>query len=123
LRLVTTDTGLAGKVVRAYLYNSDPTASTGVVGGDNAAFSNKKAGYIGSLSGVMETGFSDGAVGRLVPTWPDTGRTPAGGFIVAKPATGAKTLWVQYQSVDGFTPSANSTTLIGTLKGFQGRAA
>jgi hypothetical protein len=39
----STDTGLAGKKIRAYLFNSDPTASTGVGGGDNAAYSQKKA--------------------------------------------------------------------------------
>jgi hypothetical protein len=123
----STDTGLAGKRIRAYLYNSDPTASTGVGGGDNAAFANKKAGYIGSFSGVLETGFSDGAVGRLVPAFNDTTtapsqNAPAGGFIVTKPTSGAKTLFIQYQTLDAFTPSANSTTIIGTARGWQGRA-
>lgn len=124
----STDTGLAGKRIRAYLFNSDPTASTGVGGGDNAAYSQKKAGYIGSFSGVLESGFSDGTVGRLVATFADgaaagTPHAQAGGFVVAKPTSGAKTLFIQYQAVDGFTPSANSTTIIGTIRGFQGRAA
>jgi hypothetical protein len=124
----STDTGLAGKRIRAYLFNSDPTASTGVVAGDNTAYSNKKAGYVGSFSGVLESGFSDGTVGRLVPTFADgaaagTAHAPAGGFVVTKPASGAKTLYIQYQAVDGFTPSANSTTIIGTARGFQGRAS
>lgn len=124
----STDTGLAGKRIRAYVYNSDPTASSGVVGGDNAAFSNKKAGYIGSFSGVLESGFSDGTVGRLVPTYADgaaasTPHAMAGGYVVTKPTSGAKTLFIQYQAVDGFTPSANSTTIIGTARGWQGRAS
>lgn len=126
--ITSTDTGLAGKRIRAYLFNSDPTASSGVVGGDNAAFSQKKAGYIGSMSGVLETGFSDGTVGRLVPSYADgaaasTPNAAAGGFVVTKPTAGAKTLYIQYQAVDGFTPSANSTTIIGTARGFQGRAS
>src|SRR5262249_23777107 len=66
-----TDTGLAGKRIRAYLFNSDPTASSGVGAGDNAAYSQKKAGYIGSFSGILEAGFSDGTVGRLVPSFAD----------------------------------------------------
>lgn len=124
----STDTGLAGKRVRAYLYNANPTSSSGVGGGDNAAFANKKAGYIGSFSGVMESGFSDGTPGRLVPTFADgaaasTPHAPAGGFVVSVPTSGAKTLFVQFQAVDGFTPSANSTTIIATARGFQGRAA
>jgi len=121
--VTSTDTGLAGKKIRAYLYNSDPTASSGVGGGDNAAFANKKAGYVGSMSGTLETGFSDGTVGRLVPTFNNANGDPAGAFIVSKPGSGAKTLWVQYQAVDAFTPSANSTTIIGTVRGFQGRAS
>lgn len=128
LLLVSTDTGLAGKRVRAYIFNSDPTASSGVGGGDNAAFSNKKAGYVGSMVGVMETGFSDGAVGRLVPAFNDSTASPgqpaaAGGFIICKPSSGGKALWVEYQTLDAFTPSANSTTLIGTICGYQSRAS
>jgi hypothetical protein len=128
IHIKSTDTGLAGKRIRAYLFNSDPTASTGVVGGDNAAYSQKVAGYIGSFSGVLESGFSDGTVGRLVPSYADgaaagTPHAPAGGFIVVKPTAGAKTLFIQYQAVDGFTPSANSTTIIGTARGYQGRAS
>lgn len=118
----STDTGLNGKKVRAYLFNSDPTASTGVGGGDNAAYSQKKAGYIGSFMGWMETGFSDGSVGRLVPTFNETNFSSAGGYIVTKPTSGAKTLYIQYQAVEAFTPSANSTTIIGTARGWQGRA-
>lgn len=124
----STDTGLAGKRIRAYLFNSDPTASSGVGAGDNVAYSQKKAGYIGAMSGVLETGFSDGTVGRLVPSFNDgaaasTPNAAAGGFIVTKPTSGAKTIFVQYQAIDGFTPSANSTTIIGTARGFQGRAS
>jgi hypothetical protein len=120
--VATTDTGLAGKKVRAYLFNADPTASTGVGAGDNAAYSQKKAGYIGSFMGWMETGFSDGAVGRLVPTFNETNNSSAGGFIVTKPTSGAKTLYIQYQAVEAFTPSGSSTTIIGTAKGWQARA-
>jgi hypothetical protein len=118
----STDTGLAGKKLRAYLFNSDPTASSGVGGGDNAAYSQKIAGYIGSFMGWMETGFSDGTVGRLVPTFNETNNSPAGAFVVTKPASGAKTLYIQYQAVESFTPSANSTTIIGKARGWQGRA-
>jgi hypothetical protein len=119
----STDTGLAGKKIRAYLFNSDPTARQGVGGGDNAAYSQKKAGYLGSFMGWMETGFSDGTVGRLVPCFNETNNTQAGGFIVAPPVSGARTLYIQYQAVEAFTPSANSTTIIGTARGWQGRAA
>lgn len=127
--VTSTDTGLAGKRIRAYLYNSDPTASSGVSGGDNVAFSNKKAGYIGSMSGRMEAGFSDGTPGRLVPSYQlaadttDLAGAPASGFIVTKPTSGAKTLFVQFQAIDAFTPSASSTTIIATIRGWQARAA
>lgn len=113
LRLDSTDTGIAGKSVRAWLYSSDPTASSGVTGGDNAAFSNKKAGFIGSLSGTFRT-FSDGAVAVLVPD--------EGSRIITLPGSGAQTIWWQLQALEAFTPSANSTTFTPTVEGFQGGA-
>lgn len=114
LTVDTNDTGLAaGIAIRAWLYNADPTASTGVGGGDNAAFSNKRNGFIGSMSGTFRA-FSDGGKARLVPD--------EGNYILAKPTSGAKTFYVQYQALAGFTPSAASTTLIGTLVGEQRRA-
>jgi hypothetical protein len=118
----STDTGLAGKKLRANLFNADPTASTGVSGGDNAAYSQKKNGYIGTFVGTLESGFSDGTVGRLVPSFRDTNYTPAGGFVVCKPTSGARTLYIQYVAEEAFTPSANSTTIIGTARGWQARA-
>lgn len=125
--VVSTDTGLAGKKLRAFIFNSDPTASSGVGAGDNTAYSQKVAGYLGSFYGVMEAGFSDGSVGRLVPAFNDTNSTQAGGFIVAPPVSGARTLYIQYQydpqNSGNWTPSANSTTIIGTARGWQGRAA
>lgn len=127
--ITSTDTGLAGKRVRAYLYNSNPTSSSGVSGGDNAAFAQKIAGYIGSFSGRMEAGFSDGTVGRLVPSFQlaadttDTAGSPAGGFVTVLPTSGAKTVFIQFQAIDAFTPSASSTTIIARARGWQGRAA
>jgi hypothetical protein len=118
----STDTGLAGKKLRAYLFNSNPTSSSGVGAGDNATYSQKVAGYIGSFMGYMETGFSDGAVGRLVPSYNETNYSQAGGFVVTKPTSGAATLYIQYQAVEAFTPSGSSTTIIGTARGWQARA-
>ncbi|WP_439399096.1 hypothetical protein ACRQ5Q_17010 [Bradyrhizobium sp. PMVTL-01] len=118
----STDTGLAGKKLRAYLFNADPTASSGVGGGDNAAYSQKINGYVGAFMGYMETGFSDGTVGRLVPSFNETNYSQAGGFVVCVPTPGAKTLYIQYQAVEAFTPSANSTTIIGRARGWQARA-
>jgi hypothetical protein len=115
MRLATTDTGLAAsKRVRAWLYAADPTASSGIVGGDNAAFSTKQGTFIGSMSGTFRA-FSDGGVAVLVPD--------EGSRIITNPVSGARTLYVLYQTLDDFTPSANSTTLIPTLEGFQAKAA
>ena len=109
----TNDTGLAAGIqIRAWLYNSDPTANSGVGGGNGATFSNKRAGFIGSCSGTFRA-FSDGGKARLVPD--------EGSYIVSVPTSGAKTIFIQYQTLAGFTPSAVSTTLIGTARGFQGR--
>lgn len=115
----TTAAGLAaGITVDVYVYNSDPTASSGVVGGDNAAFSNKKAGFRGRFRGTF-TAFSDGGKAVCRPVDGDSITLP---MVVVYPATGAKTIWLQYKAIAGFTPSANSTTIIPRVKGFQGRA-
>lgn len=117
IRLLTNDTGIRGKAVRVWLYNSDPTANSGVVGGDNAAFSNKVAGSVGSFSGTFSaaTGaFSDGAIAVLVPD-------QAARRITA-PTTGARTIFWQLQTLEDFTPGANSTTFTPTVEGFQGAA-
>lgn len=112
--LASTDTGpgTAGIQIRIHLFNADPTASSGVGGGDNAAWSNKQNGWFGSMSGTMRA-FSDGSKGRLVPD--------EGVDIKAFPATGATNIWWQLQTLGAFTPSANSTTFTPRFKGFQGR--
>lgn len=119
VRLATADTGpaTAGATFEMYLFNSDPTASSGVGGGDNAAFSQKQAGFIGRLSGTFIGGtgsFSDGSVAIFAPV--------EGVRIVTKPTSGAKTIFWQIKTNTIFTPSANSTTFTPTFEGFQGRA-
>jgi hypothetical protein len=113
MRVMSTDTGLSGVTFRAWLFNSDPTANSGVGGGDNAAFSQKQAGFIGTMSGTF-LAFSDGYGALLVPD--------AGARIVANPVSGAQTVFALLQTLTGFTPSANSTTFTCALEGFQGRA-
>lgn len=113
LLAATDDTGLAAGVsLRAHIFNSDPTASTGVASGDNAAYSNKQAGWVGSMLGTMRV-FSDGGRGILVPE--------DGSVIISLPGTSGH-IWVQYQTLTAFTSSANSTTITSRLKGLQGRA-
>lgn len=113
--LDTDDTGpgTAGATIRLHIFNSDPTASSGVGAGDNAAWSNKKAGWVGSFSGTMRA-FSDGSRGVLIPD--------EGTLRIANPVSGAKTLYYQLQTLTAFTPSANSTVFTPRFKGFQGRS-
>lgn len=112
-RLDSNDTGFAGKAVRVWLYNSDPTANSGVVGGDNLAFSNKKAGFIGTMSGTFRT-FSDGAAAVLVPD--------EGSRIITVPGASSQSIWWQLQALEAATSSASSTTFTPTVEGFQGAA-
>lgn len=110
--LASTDAGFGSTAIRIHLFNSDPTASSGVSGGDNAAWSQKQAGWVGSFSGLMRA-FSDGSKGRLVPD--------EGSSIIIGPASGARTIWWQLQTLGTPTPSANSTTFTPRFKGYQGR--
>lgn len=109
----TNDTaiGAATTTIKCYVYNSDPTANSGVGGGDNAAFSNKRAGLIGTFSGTF-TAMSDGGKAFCAPA-------VTGGYPCV-PTSGAKTLFIQFQITAGTpTPSANSTTLIAKAIGYQ----
>ena len=105
-RIDATDTGPTG-TFRLYLYSSDPTASSGVQAGDNAAFANKRAGLVGTMTGEA-LAMNDGAIIQFAPE-------SGAGAIVADPANTSRSLWWQLQSVDGFTPSANSTTFTVNL--------
>lgn len=113
LLMYSSDTGVGAKNLRVHLFNSDPTANSGVQGGDNLAWSQKQAGWIGSMVGTM-LGAQDGANGRLLPEY--------GSRIITTPGAGAKTLWWLTQTIDGWTPSGNSTTFTPWAKGFQGHA-
>lgn len=114
IRIASTDTGAAGKAFRIWLYRSDPTASSGIVGGDNAAFSTKQGTFIGSCSGTFRT-FSDGSVAVCVPD--------EGSRLITVPTSGAATVYALLQTLEAFTPSANSTTFTLTAEGFQGVAS
>jgi hypothetical protein len=119
VKLKTTDTGpaTAGAMFEMYLYRADPTANSGVGGGDNAAFSNKENGFIGRFSGTFIGGagsFSDASVAILTPV--------EGNFIASQPVSGAMTLYWQIKTLTAFTPSANSTTFQPVFEGIQGRA-
>lgn len=113
-RIISTDTGpgTAGAVFELWLFNSDPTASSGVSGGDNLGFSQKKAGFIGKMSGTFFAA-SDGSIAELAPT--------SVARILAAPVSGAKTVYGLLKTLTAFNPSANSTTFIASLTGYQGR--
>jgi hypothetical protein len=108
LRLITSDTGVAGKALRMWLFRASPTPGAG----DNAAFTAPRSTFIGSLSGTMRT-FSDGSGGIFVPD--------EGSRIITLPTSGAKTVFGLLQTLEVFTPLAQSTW-IATLEGFQGAA-
>lgn len=116
LTLTTNDTGpgAAGATVDVHIFNSDPTANSGVGAGDNAAWTQKRAGWVGKLTGTFFS-MSDGSVARLVPSSGDN-------RIIMEPVSGGVSLYWQPVAVTGFSPSANGTTLTPTVEGFFGRA-
>ncbi|TIX28935.1 hypothetical protein [Mesorhizobium sp.] len=109
LRLITSDTGVAGKALRMWLFRASPTVGAG----DNAAFSNPRATFIGSLSGTMRT-FSDGSGGIFVPD--------EGSRIITLPTSGAKTVFGLLQTLEAIASPLAQSTWIATLEGFQGSA-
>ena len=115
LELLSTDSGpgAAGAAFEAWLFNADPTANAGVGGGDNAAFSQKQAGFVGRMSGTFIAA-SDGSMAILTPV--------EGSFLPTTPASGGVAIHALLKTLAAFTPGASSTTFTATLKGFQGRA-
>ena len=115
LEILSSDSGpaVAGATFEAWLFNANPTANSGVGGGDNAAFAQKQAGFIGRLSGSFIAA-SDGSIAMLTPV--------DGRFVVARPVAGGTTLYALLKTLTAFTPSANGTSFTGTLRGVQGRA-
>jgi hypothetical protein len=115
LEILSTDSGpaTAGATFEAWLFNSDPTANAGVGGGDNSAFAQKQAGFIGRMSGNFIAA-SDGSIAMLTPI--------DGSFVGARPVAGGTTIHALLKTLTAFTPSANGTTFSCTLRGVQGRA-
>jgi hypothetical protein len=115
LVLLSTDTGpgAAGATFEAWLFNADPTANAGVGGGDNAAFSQKQAGFVGRLSGTFIAA-SDGSTAVLTPV--------EGSVLPTAPLAGGTTVYALLKTLTAFTPRANGTSFTATLKGYQGRA-
>jgi hypothetical protein len=107
------DTGFSGASMRVHLFFSDPTASTGVQGGDNAPYSQKRAGWMGSFSGTMMS-FFDGSRGVLIPDGP--------AVKIARVESGGKRVWWQLQILSAATPASNSSVFTPVFKGYQGRA-
>lgn len=93
IRIQTTDTGLSGKTIRVHILNDSDTAIA-----DNAAFaigdSSKRRGYIDVVMGT----------GNLATE----GQAQAENLIV-NPTT--RSIYFILETTEGFTPSANSTTL------------
>lgn len=114
-KVATNDTGPgdAGATFEAWFFNSDPSLSSGIQAGDNAAFSQKIAGWLGRMQGTFIRG-NDGSIAMLAPV--------DGAYVSVKPAPGGITLWAVVRTLTAFTPSAASTVLTFTLRGFQGRA-
>jgi hypothetical protein len=115
VELSSSDTGpaTASATFEVWLFNVDPTANSGVGGGDNAVFSQKQAGFIGRMQGTFIAA-SDGSMAICIPV--------EGSFIPTTPSLGGTTIYALLKTLSAFTPSASSTPFTATLKGVQGRA-
>lgn len=122
IRTNDTGPGAASAIFRAWFYQTDPAASTGIVGGDNLTFSTKRGTFLGVMEGTFRA-FSDGSVARLAPVFiPSVASIPNSTRIITKPGAGASTVFCLLQTLTGFNPSASSTVFTPTLEGFQFRA-
>jgi len=106
------DTGFGTAQFRMHLFESDPTANSGVQAGDNAAWSQKRAGWVGSFSGTM-TAFFDGCRAVMTPDGPSVK--------IANVESSGRRLWWQLQILSAATPAQNSSVFTPRFKGYQGR--
>lgn len=108
ITLVCNDLGFANCAIAMHLFSSDPTANTGVQAGDNAAYSNKGAGYLGRFEGYFRS-FSDLLHATLIPS--------EGEGLILKPAAGTQRIWFQYQVLTAGAAMTASSTLTPTFRG------
>jgi hypothetical protein len=115
IRIATSDTGAvtAGAAFRIWLFAADPTTSSGVTGGDGAAFSVKQGSFIGSMSGSLISGLNNGSVAICL--------SEAGSRIITNPVSAGVSIYALLQTLTVFTPLSASTFTL-TLEGLQGRA-
>lgn len=66
-RLKKSTTSLANAAFRLHLYGADPTASTGIINGDNGVWSTKVGSYLGAIDITVDKAFSDAAQGNGAP--------------------------------------------------------
>lgn len=123
MHVTTNDTGpgAASALFRAWIFNSDPALSTGIAGGDNLAFSVKRAGWIGCMEGTMRA-FADGSAVLLVPVVIPSSTIVTPAEIIALPKIAGVDVWALLQTLTAWTPSATGTIFNADLSGFQGRA-
>lgn len=67
LRLKKSTTSTTAALFRVHLYSSNPSASSGIVNGDNGAYSTAATGYVGGFDIQVARTFSDGSMGFGVP--------------------------------------------------------
>jgi len=110
IRIATTDTGVAGRAFRVWLFQATLTATAG----DNAAFTVPSANMIGTMVGVFRSPTTGGSFGAFT--------SEDGTRIMTLPTSGGQTVFALLQTLDAFTPSANSTTFTLTAECIAGRS-
>ena len=110
-RVSASNTSTTNASFRVHLYQTDPSASTGIANGDNGAWSTKVAGYMGSLDVTIDKAFTDAAKGVGVPL--------IGGEVTGTPAAGALTVYALLEARAAYTPTSAQTFTV-ELEVFQG---
>ncbi|HET7095279.1 MAG TPA: hypothetical protein VFI22_17450, partial [Thermomicrobiales bacterium] len=108
-RLKKSATSITNASFRLHLYNSDPSAATGITNGDNGAFLTKIAGYIGAIDITVDKAFSDAAAGIGAPN--------SGSDITCIPASG-QAIYGLIEARAAYTPG-NAETFTVELEAWQ----
>lgn len=100
VRLKKTSVSTTNASFRVHLYSADPSASSGIVNGDNGVWSTSIASWIGAFDVTIGTVFSDGAGGF---------GSPNTGSEVSSVFTNGRTIYALVEARGAYTPSSGET--------------
>jgi hypothetical protein len=110
VRLKKSSVSTTNASFRVHFYDADPSASSGIVNGDGAAWSTSAAHWLGAMDVVIATAFSDGSAGIGVANQ---------GTEITSIFTNGRTIYALVEARAAYTPASGETftAVVETIQG------